>query len=177
MKLSERVILLVALATSCSFSIGLLVSKSIVAQGKTISISRLEIIDAAGRPRIVMTTDADGGAKLQFIQPDRKTQSIIQQFRDGSMTLSFAGKGVQPAVNLSTDLLNYGPILTMRGNGKEQTILLGFPEDDAMKPAQASKTWGLFFPDRRPFQYLAGIGAAEAINSSERRGFVFPRKQ
>jgi len=177
MRSTERLILLVALAASCSFSLGLLLSDRIQAQTNTVSVPRLEIVDSSGRPRIVMTTDSDGTAKLEFVLPGQNTESVIEQFRNGAMDLRFAGKGEQPAVNLATDLLGYGPSLTMRGNGERQIILLGFPDDDAMKPGAASKSWGLFFPGQQPFQYLAGIGAAEAISSSERRGFVFPPKQ
>lgn len=176
MRSTERLILLIALAGSCSFSLGLLFSDRMHAQTNTVSVPRLEIVDSSGRPRIVMTTDSEGTAKIEFTLPDHDAESVIEQFRNGAMDLRFAGKGEHPAVNLTTDLLGYGPRLTMRGNGEGQIVLLGFPEDDAMKPGTASKSWGLFFPGQQPFQYLAGIGAAEAINSNERRGFVFPPK-
>jgi len=45
-----------------------------------------------------------------------------------------------------------------------------------MKPGTASKSWGLLLPGQQSFQYLAGVGVAEATNSDERRGFVFPPK-
>jgi hypothetical protein len=163
---------------SCGLSVGLLFSDRIQAQTTAMTVPRLEIVDSAGRPRIVMTTDSDGTARIEFRLPDRKAESVIEQFRNGAMDLRFAGKGERPAVNLATDLLGYGPTLTMRGNGEGQIVLLGFPEDDAMKPGTAGKIWGLFFPSQQqPFQYLAGIGATEAVSSNERKGFVFPPKQ
>lgn len=54
--------------------------------------------------------------------------------------------------------------------------MLGFPQDDAMKPGTQSKAWGLFFRGRQPFQNLAAIGVGEATSSDERRRFVFPQK-
>jgi hypothetical protein len=176
MKNIERVILLTALASSLSFSLGLLFSEHTQAKSDALSVPKLEITDAHGRPRMVFTTDDEGTAKIEFVDPEAKSRSLIQQFRNGSMSLTFAGTGQQPAVNLATDPLGYGPKLTIRGNGKNQLIVLGFPEDDAMQPGTPSKAWGLFFPGPQAFRNLAAIGVGEATNSDERRGFVVPEK-
>lgn len=176
MKNTERVILLTALASSLSFSLGLLFSEHTQAKTDALSVPKLEITDAHGRPRMVLTTDDAGTAKIEFVDPEAKSRSLIQQFRNGAMSLTFAGNGQQPAVNLATDPLGYGPKMTIRGNGKDQVIVLGFPEDDAMRPGTSSKAWGLFFPGPQPFRNLAAIGVGEATRSDERRGFILPEK-
>jgi hypothetical protein len=176
MKSIERIIFTTALVSSISFSLGLLFSDHIQAKAEVLSVPKLEITDAHGRPRIVFATDDEGTAKIEFINPEAKSRSLIQQFKNGSMSLTFAGKGPQPAVNLATDPLGYGPKLLIRGNGRNQVIVLGFPEDDAMQPGTPSKVWGLFFPGPQSFQNLAAIGVGEETNSDERRGFVVPEK-
>jgi hypothetical protein len=172
----ERIFLITALASSLGFSLGLLFSDHAKANTNTLSASRLEITDAHGRPRIVLATGEDGTAKIEFVDAGGKSRSFIQQFRNGSMSLTFAGSGRQPAVNLVADPLGYGPRLTIRGNGRNQTIILGFPEDDVMQPGAATKAWGLFFPGPQPFRNFAAIGVGEATSSDERRGFIFPEK-
>lgn len=93
------------------------------------------------------------------------------------MRLEFGGLEQQsPSIVLMTDLLQGGPALMMRGNGRDQVITLGFVNDDSAAPRQRSKLWGLFFPGHEPFKNLAGIGMAENLNSDERRGLVFPLK-
>ena len=176
MKNTERVILVTALASSLSFSLGLLFSDHTHAKADALSVPKLEITDTHGQPRIVLTTDDEGTAKIEFLAPDAKSRSVIQQFRNGSMSLTFAGTGQQPAVSLATDSLGYGPKLTMRGNGRNQVIVLGFPGDDAMQPGSSSKAWGLFFPGPQAFRNLAAIGVGEATKSDERRGFILPER-
>jgi|SRR5579875_1494919 len=176
MKTTERIVLLTALTSSLSFSLGLLFSEHTKANTDPLSVPRLEITDAHGRPRMILATDADGTAKIEFVDSDAKSRSSLQQFRNGSMSLTFAGTGQQPAVSLATDPLGYGPTLTIQGNGKNQLIVLGFPAEDTMQPGASSKAWGLFFPGPQPFRNLAAIGVGEATNSDERRGFIFPEK-
>src|SRR4051794_24985459 len=93
MRFTERLVLLFALAVSCSFSLGLLFSEHIQAEANTVSAFRLEIVNSSGRPRIAMMTDSQGTAKITFIDPDHKAESVLEQFRDGAINLSFAGKG------------------------------------------------------------------------------------
>lgn len=91
MRSTERTLFIIALAASLSFSLGLLFADLTHAKADIVSVPRLEIIDSQGRPRIVMTTDSESTAKLEFVGPNQKTDSLIEQFRNGAMNLSFAG--------------------------------------------------------------------------------------
>jgi len=106
----------------------------------------LQIVDDHGRPRLSLSTDLDGKAKIEFISPDHNKNSIIEQFRDGNILLQLAGGGQRPSVSLTTDFQLGGPSLIMRGIGDHQTILLGFPAGDTMAPTQPGSNWGLLFP-------------------------------
>lgn len=177
MKSTERILWIAAVAAVFGTLLGFAISRGVQAKDEVVSAQRIQIVDQAGRPRIILATDAEGTAKVTFVSPEGKLNSLIEQFRDGAMSLQFASaKQQEPSIVLSTDLLHGGPNLVMRGNGMAQTIVLGFPMEDVPVPGVPSKTWGLFFPSRHPFQDLAGIGAAEDLKSDERRGFVFPIK-
>lgn len=177
MKLIERTLWIGAVAVITGGWLGYITSKDVQAKGGTFSVQRLQIVDRMGHTRITLATDSEGTAKITFLSPDRKTNSVIEQFRDGNIRLQFAGIGQQePSVVLMTDLRQGGPALMMRGRGERKTILLGFQKEDAAKPFEESKVWGLFIPGTHPFENLAAIGGAESLNSKQRRGFVYPAR-
>lgn len=142
---------------------------------ETLSLHRLQIVDGAGNPRITLSTDASGTARISFLGSTSGVASVIEQFRDGNMRVEFGGaKSGKPSVVLQTDIRQGGPALMMRGDGREQIIMLGFQSDDSAQPGASSKLWGLFYPGTKPFNNLAAIGVSEDLNSGERHGFIIP---
>ena len=144
-------------------------------QDEVVRTRRLQIVDTNGRTRISMSIDADGTAKLSFLNSARKVPSEIVQTTAGETILRFAGVGRDPSVLLGSGIDVGGPRLVLNGTTwPNQKILLGFKTDDV--PRSVSDTWGLFFPSSVGSAEYAGIGAGRIVGTEEFKGFLLPIK-
>lgn len=145
MALTERLLYLVAIwLLTCA----ILVERRGAA---TAAMTHLEIQDTSGHTRIVLGTDANGTAELRFVDATGKKISQVQQYRDGSTSMQFAGTANSPSVAINAMQQRPSPIIALAGNSDDQRLYLGATDHQDDVPSLSSKgiCLGAVRPGRR----------------------------
>ncbi len=146
------------------------------AAGTEAIFRRLEIQDSSGHTRIVLSTDSAGTAQMQLTDITGKKNSVIEQDRDGSTTLRFAGPGERDSIWINAAQTGPGPSIWLAGNTDDQVMYLG-PGDlqnDVPSLSLKAQGWGLYFPAGGFKPPHAAIGAYRDRKTGRISGFVHP---
>lgn len=173
---AERLFYLIAIAVLAS-TLGV----TILGQPRratTAVLTHLEIQDATGHTRIVLGTDANGTAELRFVDATGRKVSQLQQYRDGSTSMSFAGTADTPSIVINAMQHGPSPIISLAGNSGDQRMYLGAADhqDDVPRLSPQAYAWGLYVPAGGFKPPYAAIGAYRDQKTGEIRGFVHPAK-
>jgi hypothetical protein len=147
--------------------------------GSTATFKHLEIEDTGGHTRIILGTDSQGTAEIRFVDETGKKTSKIEQYRDGSTSMRFAGVGSTPSLTLDAPQAGPGPMVSLRGNTDDQMMYLGAADrqDDSPSGSAEAYGWGLYVNARGFKPPYAAIGAYRDRKNGEIRGFVHPERQ
>lgn len=165
--------------TICVLFCALVVITLIERRGVSAAVmTHLEIRDSAGHTRIVLGTDADGTAELRFVDAAGKKVSQIQQYRDGSTSMRFAGRADSPSITINAMQQGPTPRIVLAGNSDDQRVYLGADDYGDDVPSLSSKAhgWGLYIPAGGFKSPYAAIGAYRDQKTGAIRGFVFPER-
>ena len=174
MKRLERLVYITLL---CGFAVALSEVVSNQRQvGADAIFRRIEIQDPSGHPRIILATDSDGTAQIRLTDTSGKKNSVIEQYRDGTTTLRFAGPHQGDSIIMSASQIGPGPKLFLRGNTDDQIIYLGSPEDDVPSPSLKAYAWGLYVSDVGFRPPHAAVGAYRDLKTGKISGFVYPQR-